>query len=406
MSNQVLAGRTSPPLLPWGALLALGLLAACGQQGPPRPPLRLTPVAPTELRVAQHGARVEVSARAPRLSVDGLRLPVLEIDFAWTSGRIKGAGPGDKRTVEAAPGELVLTEIAPAPAPGSVLSVTARARANRHESRPTAPVRFEARPVPPPPDALVARRVRAGVELQWSAVTVASATPAETPVAPASGAGSSATPSPTPEGPAAGASVPAPGAERSSTPEVPGSAVAVATASPVALPTPSPSRIRYWVYRRQENGSYGSPVNSQPTEEPTFVDMSLEADAAICFSVTAVTAVDPVVVESEASVERCVAAGKRRPVAPPQDVRAVAEGTSVTVTWKAADDPRVIGYCVYRIHPDGSPEKIAEVGPAVGSYRDPLPSQADRVSYVITALDRERRESMPAGVTASRPGER
>ena len=49
-------------------LLLLFPALACGKRGDPRPPLRKTPPPLVQFRLAQRGARLEVSGMAPRAS--------------------------------------------------------------------------------------------------------------------------------------------------------------------------------------------------------------------------------------------------------------------------------------------------------------------------------------------------
>lgn len=337
------------PLLKLLPAVGLVTLFGCGKQGAPLPPLRTTPEAPAELRLAQRGAGLEASARAPRVSVDGLRLPVLDLEFSWTVRPGQGVGPAQRRVVRAAPGEAVVTVIELPPTPGSTVEVTVRARAGKRPSRPARMVRFEVRAVPQAPQELRAERVRAGVDLGWSPAAVVTAPPAE----------------------GAAATAPAP---------------------------------RFWIYRRPEGGPFGPPVNPEPTEKASFLDTSAEAEGAVCYAVRSVAVADPVV-ESDASPERCVPAGERRSPLPPRNLTAAAGPGGAELSWAPAADERAVGYRVYRVRASGIPERIGEVGAAVRSYRDTSLKSGELPEYAVTALDRDGRESIPAKTTATPPGE-
>jgi hypothetical protein len=148
-------------------LLALALAAACGRAGPPLPPIRLTPQTPSELRVAQRGDRVELRCRAPRASVDGARLTVLDVELFLTTD------PGDPikttrpRVRRVAPGEAISETIQPLPLPGTTLRVVARARLKSRVSAPSPVVILEVQPSPPTARNLAVARLASGVQITW-----------------------------------------------------------------------------------------------------------------------------------------------------------------------------------------------------------------------------------------------
>jgi hypothetical protein len=320
----------------------------CGKQGAPLPPLRMTPAVPMDLRVAQRGARIELAARAPRASVDGLRLPVLDMEFAWTVRSAQSVGAEQRRVVRAAPGEAVPMVIDPAPAPGATVEATVRARVERRVSRPAPMIRFDVRPAPEPPSELSVERVRAGVSVSWS-------TPAVVAAAPKQGA------------PAA---------------------------------NPAETGARFWIYRRPETGAFGPPVNPEPAEKTGFLDTSAEAEGAVCYSVRRVAVADPVV-ESDATAEQCVPAGERRSPLPPRNLAAVAGSGGADLSWAPPADERAVGYRIYRMPANGIPERIGEAGPAARSYCDTKVAPGEILDYAVTALDRDGRESIPAKATAT-----
>jgi hypothetical protein len=148
-------------------LLPLALVASCGKAGNPLPPLRLTPEAPTELRVAQRGERIEMTGRAPRVSVDGMRLGVLEVQLFVTTGEgdpLKTAIPRVRRM---APGEAFTETLQPLPAPGTALRVVARARMKGRTSAPTPPMTLAVQAPPPPVAKATVERTDAGVRIGW-----------------------------------------------------------------------------------------------------------------------------------------------------------------------------------------------------------------------------------------------
>jgi hypothetical protein len=158
-----------PPLRPPLSVLLLALAhMACGQVGAPLAPLRLTPQAPTDLTVLQRGQTLRLGCRVPTVSVDGLRLPVLHVDFVWLADKGNLLKAGQRETRQAAPGELLTTTLPTLPEPGTVLRFTALARANKHRSKPATTVTHTVQPAPAAPTDLTATRLADGAHLAWA----------------------------------------------------------------------------------------------------------------------------------------------------------------------------------------------------------------------------------------------
>src|SRR5712691_1184960 len=67
------------------ALLVPGL-PACGKRGDPLPPRRKAPPPVAGVKVAQRGDQLEIAFQAPSVSVDGLRLPRLDLEVFVAQG--------------------------------------------------------------------------------------------------------------------------------------------------------------------------------------------------------------------------------------------------------------------------------------------------------------------------------
>ena len=148
--------------------LSLLLLAvACGQVGPPRPPVRLTPQAPSDLRVAQHGDKIEVSCRAPRVSVDGVRLSVLDVELFVTASEGDPVKTTTPRVHRLAPGEALSEIVRPLPGPGTALRVVARARIKNKFSALTPLIVLHVQTPPLPVTDLVVERLASSVHINW-----------------------------------------------------------------------------------------------------------------------------------------------------------------------------------------------------------------------------------------------
>jgi len=149
------------------SLLLLALSLACGRVGPPRPPVRLTPQAPSELRVAQRGDRIELTCRAPRVSVDAARLKLLDLEFLVSTGAGDPSKAKPARSHQVAPGEMISETIEPLPPAGTALHLVARARVKKRLSPLTPVVSLEVQPSPPTPRNLAVARVASGVQITW-----------------------------------------------------------------------------------------------------------------------------------------------------------------------------------------------------------------------------------------------
>ena len=149
------------------ALSSSVCIVACGKAGAPLPPVRLTPEAPSELRLAQRGDGIELTCRAPRVSVDGQRLGVLDIELLLTTDEpdLTKATPLVRRM---APGERVVENIGPLPVAGSVLRAAARTRIKKRVSDLTEVVTLEVHKRVSPPVDFTAKRVGGGARLRWS----------------------------------------------------------------------------------------------------------------------------------------------------------------------------------------------------------------------------------------------
>jgi hypothetical protein len=149
------------------SLLSLALSLACGRVGPPRPPIRLTPQAPSELRAAQRGDKIELTCRAPRVSVDGARLTLLDVEFLVTTGAGDPTKATPARAHRVAPGEVTSETMEPLPQPGTTLRVVARSRIGKRLSAPTWVASLEVQPPPPVARNLAVARSASSVEVSW-----------------------------------------------------------------------------------------------------------------------------------------------------------------------------------------------------------------------------------------------
>ncbi len=379
------------------------LLAAaigCGKRGDPRPPLRKNPEPPAALAIAQRGELLQVSCAAPRLTLDGARLGVMDIQL------LRADGEGDferlaklATQMKAAPGEiLVLDEVKPEL--GSLVRFSAIARSEKHDSAPVGPLSFAVREIPPAPTALSAELQPNKVVLNWS-----EALPSTLPPPPPAALPASAGPSPeaesadVPPGPPREADPAAPSLPEP-TPELaaPGSAVAtdaVLEPTPEPSPAPTPPAVGVLIYRRQADEDYGPSLNSAPLAVSGFVDTGAPLDTELCYAARTVVSLQPFV-ESGDSEEACLLF---EDIAPPEAVVGVTllrQAEGIEVSWSPSQSADLLAFRVYRAHRGEPPVLLAELTPDILNYLDPNPPPAAILEYTITALDSSGNEGAPS----------
>ncbi|HVR70789.1 MAG TPA: fibronectin type III domain-containing protein [Vicinamibacteria bacterium] len=390
--------------------LALALAAqACGKRGSPLPPHPRTPQPAGELRLAQRGAVLEVSALAPTLTTSGFLLPEPELELEILRAEV--GGPLDKvahrRWRPVSPGERA-AETSPLPAPGTVVRAAARVRSRGALSTLTPPVIFTVEAPPPAPTNLVAQLRPAGVALAWtSPFPKPTPTPTPAPTAtpdptasPTTDPTATATPTPEPDPP------PAPTPDPATTPapppgSLPGSVPTTPNATPTPSPTPTPRPPPgFWVYRRaRAGGSYGEPLNPMPVVATAFADTTARRGDNLCYVVRGVVATTPATVESASSEEVCMAVQDVFPPAPPTGVAALQRDAAAEVSWSPSGEPDLARYRVYRASGGFPARRVAEKPPGETSFTESGLSSGTH-TYTVTAVDRDGNESAP-----SRPAE-
>lgn len=386
---------------PRAALLLLALLPACGKKGDPLPPLRPTPAAVTDLRLAQRGDQVVITFTAPRAGVDGGRLPVLDLELLVAEGEGDFQKRARARRFKAAPGES-FTETEPLPAPGTYLRVAARGIARGHRGSLAEPARLVvSAPLASPTD-LTAGVSAAGVTLSWRG-EVPAPPPTPTPVpgppdaeAPAAGEeapaieGPAQTPAAQPAAAPPGAPAPLPAGTKPPETAAPGP-TDKALPKPKATPTPKPFVPGFSIFRRAPASTYGPPLRPSAVTETSFVDPAQPGES-WCYVVRAVASADPPV-ESAPSNEACAEVKDVVAPAPPAGLTALAQEAGIELRWSAAPDADVVVYRVYRRVGRGGPEPLAEVTSPTTRFLDEAPPGGVRLRYQVSAQDGAGNES-------------
>lgn len=387
-----------------GALATVPLLAlvACGKQGDPLPPLRKTPAPVQALRIAQRGDQLEVAYQAPGASIDGVRLPALQMEVLVAQGDGDFEKLATRRTRKAEPGERV-ADLVPAPPPGTIVRLAARAVARGRASVRTPVVGLVVQTPPVAPRALTAELVPTGVALAWTGARpdpVKAALPTPAPLAGASGAPGSR-PSP-PAAPGAAQAAPAapPGP---AAPVIPAPASGVAAPATAPAPTVSPEGAvpaappfpgGFFVYRRSKDGVYTLPLATL-TEGTSFADTTAPLGQSLCYSVRAVASLEPIV-ESASSEEACVAVADITPPATPAGLSILAAAEGIELTWSPSSEADLAGYRILRSAPAGAAETLAEVPPKETQFLDKSAMRGLRYRYRIVAFDHAGNASAPS----------
>ena len=406
------------------ALLALGTLAllpACGHRGDPRPPLRRTPPAPTEFRLAQRGDALELQALAPAASVDGVVYDNVTVEFLHGTGQVDLTKAGVRLAVRAAAGTRALATL-PLPAPGTLVRAAARAARGSERSPRTLTLALVAQPPLEAPRELVATLTGGGIDLAWKGARPKAVPPpvaprlpgrlpgaSPAPLTPRTGSGgppAGAPPVPAVEGAPSVGPPPPPESQApvsqatpptgAAAPLVPGVVPGAATAGQAGEPqaAPAPRRNGFLVYRRVGNGAYGLPLDEEPLERRTFSDEAAPLGATLCYVVRAVGSTDPLI-ESAPSNEACL---ERRDVTPPEVPAGLAvlpRQGGLELLWSPSSEEDLAGYRVYRSAAGAAPERLAELDPGKASYLDESVQKGVAYRYTLTAFDQAGNESAP-----------
>lgn len=339
------------------ALLIAGLLVAapaCGKRGPPLPPLRPSPGAPTDLSLIRRGHDVALRFTAPTANVDGsqpVRLDHFEI-YALTipAGRLPPTGAQilERKNLLAtlkvdltAPQPQVFTYVdrgvvippsekvpappaAPAPSPSPLLDQATRyymfqpyANSRRRGAVQTVGVPLESAVVRPD-----------GGELKYDEQTL--------------------------------------------------------TLSWTLTPGTS-----YMVYRAGEGASDAAPALTKAPLTAAVYTQPVVFDAPACFAVRAVTGTPPMTIESEPTSPVCVTPVDTFPPPAPTGLVALASPGAINLTWDPVTAADLAGYIVLRGEGSGDRLQPLMAAPVTGSsFNDQTTKAGVRYFYAVVAVDK------------------
>jgi hypothetical protein len=398
-------------------LAALALTTACGQKGPPLPPLVLTPAAPADLVAERRGATVDIRFNVPEANTNGSRpanvsrvdvyaftgsptvteAEVLRLGSLIASVPVKTPdnptatigpedpasdlepleGPGleqgaaahvseqlDVAAISAAEGSGPDGSAVPSAAstegaqPSTILARSYVGLSVNSRGRPGALSRRAAVPFvnsPPPPSETLVTYDQAGISIHWTLGTDLAATSAET------------------------SDLAFHVYEIRSTKE---SAAAGGDAGGAA-----------------EGNTVDTAENrltTTPVTDLAFVDRRIEWGVTRCFTVRTVRTLAGLTVESEARPPTCTRLIDTFAPVAPSGLEAIASDGAISLIWDPSEASDLAGYLVRR-GPAGSGE-LTPVTPAPiaeASFRDVVPSGTSFM-YDVQAVDRAGNISPPS----------
>jgi hypothetical protein len=363
---------------------ALALAVACGQKGPPLPPLHLVPAAPADASVARQGNDARVRFTIPSTNLNGpgaVDIDRIEI-FATTVAA--GAAPPPNREFLQSKYRVGTVAIKPPPVEGEP---------------PPAPV----------PDAPPDTRPSAGEKTTFvEKLTPETLKPAFTTPAPAP----AATP-PAPPGAAAKTEEPGPaysvriyairGVTKSGRPGQPTARLQLALLDPPPAPTavkatPGETAIALsWFGPASEipvtfniyKVGRPDPVNTAVVTAQTFERPGVEFGTEECFAVRSVQKIANRDVESELSEPACVTPKDTFAPKAPQRLAAVAAPGVISLSWDANTEPDLAGYLVLRGEAPGATLQPLTPAPiAATNFEDKTAQPGVRYVYAIVAVDK------------------
>jgi hypothetical protein len=340
-----------------GTLLMVGcLLAGCGVQGEPLPPLLEIPARVEDLTAAQVGSQIQLEWARPRLTTEGTRAQRLDRVEIYASFYPDGTPiPGvpdlsdrlaaiPAQTVPEAEERMRLTVRLDPSRPGTLAVIAVKAFNDRgRDAGFSNVVTVPVANLPEPPAALVGEVTERAVRLTWAPATQS----------------------------------------------VFGTEGAIVDG--------------YHVFRREagaaETGTQGTMIGE--THDSEYEDASFEFEHTYIYSVRAFVRRGESVAVTPFSTTAEVAATDRFPPRAPEGVRAVAAANAVEIAWSPNEEEDLAGYYVYR----GNGGEFARINTEplrIPVFRDATIRPGAQYRYHVRAADRRGNESNPSeevGVT-------
>lgn len=152
--------------------------------------------------------------------------------------------------------------------------------------------------------------------------------------------------------------------------------------------------LTYDVYRPEKDVYPLFPVNPAPLSTSQFTDASLQNGREYRYEVRAVRVEGGVPYEGQGTMV-LARPEKQTPPAPPTGLKLEKNGGAIVLTWTASPESDVAGYNVYRVF-RGKAEKITAALLKEPTFVDSKPGPEPYLTYYVTAVDNEGRESSPS----------
>jgi hypothetical protein len=347
-------------------IVLVAVSSGCGKKGPPLPPVRITPVAPSAYRARQVGLDVVLSA-------------------AVSPKRTNGTPLGDGASVE-----ILRLAAGPSLRPGAV-SERYLVQQFLKQARPVASI---------PESELKTQMIGGRLQFIDKGAAAPPAAPAATPAPPAVPAAAA------PQVTLAylyGMLVTEPGGGRSpmrapvfvelgAPPSPPGPLRAETAEGEVRLrwEPPGPGAASYNVYRRAAADARDpdAPLNAAPLTKAEYADRTFTYDNKYVYFVRTVASGKATPCESVAGPTVEVLPHDSFPPAAPTGIAVAVEGGQIRLYWFPNAEPDLAGYRIYRRTEEGSEsQRIAEVGSSDSSYVDASAAPGVRYHYSVSAVD-------------------
>lgn len=365
---------------------ALTVAVACGQKGPPLPPLHLVPASPGDASVSRQGNEARVRFTVPATNLNGPGAVEIDRVEIYATTVAPGAQPPPNREFLQSKYRVGTLSIKPPPVEG--------------EEAPPANT--------PPPNTPPDTRPSAGDKVTFvEKLTPEALKPAfTTPALPA------VPPPPTPTA-AATPAEPAPtyavriyavrGLTKSGRPGQPAPRLQL----PLIEPPPPPSAVKAaysetaialsWFSPASETpvtfniykvgGS--DPVNAEAVSAQTYERPGLEFGTEECFAIRTLEMVATHGVESELSEPACVRPKDTFAPKTPQRLVAVAAPGVISLSWDANAEPDLAGYLVLRGEAAGGTLQPLTPSPIPATnFEDKTAQPGVRYAYAIVAVDK------------------
>jgi len=389
--------------------LIVGVTAACGQKGPPLPPLRPLPVSPSDMAARRVGDRVHLRFVVPSVNQDpaapisvsridiyarslgyGAEPPVLtqlvHRDFLVGSIDVRpapaaDAPPVDPTTPKAAvdprpaPGEVATFSETVPPGAGRPLTLTREQQIAQASRRPL--------PLVVPPAAVAVPFTRIVLPARYYVAVAVSAQ------------GRNGAPS---------AMIPV---RLGGSPAVPSDPKLTFTETTLTLTWTSPVGSGAVIYESTPEGVEApAPVQAAPISTGTW-STPVTFGVTKCYTIRQVHVDGPVSTESASAGPVCDTPQDKFPPGVPTQLRGAADAGRVILEWAAVTAPDLAGYHVLRGEgPEATLQPLTtEVVPSTG-YVDTTARAGVEYTYAVVAIDKAGNRSAasaPARVTGRRP---